>query len=116
MNRFKNELFGKRVREKRGDRSLRTVAAELGISIATLSRIENGKLPDVYNLAEIFYWLGDNPANYFILEERDDNDLTIQLRAAQAMSAETAGAFMEIIRAAYLQVLDQATEDEKAWS
>lgn len=83
-------------------------------SIATLSRIENGKLPDVYNLAELFQWLGDNPADYFILDERDDSDLTVQLRAAQGMSAETAAAFMEVIRIAYAQILSRTSQSEKA--
>lgn len=113
MNKFNQELFAKRVREKRGDRSLRDVAAELNIGIATLSRVENGKMPDLHNFGVLCEWLGDNPAGYFILDARDNSDLTIQLRATQAISAETAGAFMEIIRAAYIQVLDQIDEDEK---
>lgn len=113
VNKFRQDLFAKRVREKRANRSLRDVAAELDIGIATLSRVENGRMPDLHNFGILCEWLGDNPAKYFILDARDNSDLTIQLRAAQAMSAETAGAFMEIIRAAYAQVLDHANEDEK---
>lgn len=115
MDKFKSELFGKRVREKRGNRSLRDVAAELDIGIATLSRIENGKMPDLHNFGVIYQWLGDDPTMYFHIDEGDtDNPITIQLRAAQAMSLKTVGAFMEIIRAAYAQALDYASEDEKA--
>ncbi len=109
------QLLAQRVREKRGERSLRDLAEELGIGIATLSRIENAKLPDFHNFGAICYWLGDNPAMYFQLDEGDNADpLTGQLRAAQNMSGETAKAFMEIIRAAYAHVLDWAGEDEKA--
>lgn len=43
---FNTERFAKRVREKRGTRSLRDVAAELQLGFATLSRIERGKMPD----------------------------------------------------------------------
>jgi transcriptional regulator with XRE-family HTH domain len=114
VNRFKNDLLAKRVREKRGDRTLRELAPELGISIATLSRIERGKFPDVYVLGELFNWLGDNPSAYFIIDRDDTTDVTVQLRAMQSMSAESAAAFMEVIRAAYIQVLDQASEDDKA--
>ena len=37
--------------------SLRPLAAELGMSFATLSRIENGGTPDGRNLSAILRWL-----------------------------------------------------------
>ena len=114
--RFDAQKLGKRVREKRGDRSLRVIQAEIGISISILSRIENAKLPpDYYNLGVICGWLGENPGNFFVIENpTDDNPITVQLRAAQKMSAETASAFMDLFRAAYIEVLEQVGEDEKA--
>lgn len=113
---FDNELLAKRVREKRGERSLRNLAAELQIGIATLSRVENAKWPDVNTLGILIRWLGDDPSMYFPLPEASHDEDTImgQLRAAQAMSAETADAFMEIIRAAYVQLLAEVSDDEKA--
>ena len=51
---------------------------------------------------------------FHIDEENNDNQINIQLRAVQNMSLETASAFMEIIRATYTQVLEHASEDEKA--
>jgi transcriptional regulator with XRE-family HTH domain len=115
MAKFDAKLLAKRVREKRDTQSLRDLAAELQISIATLSRIENGKMPDLYNFGIILEWLGDSPTMYFYADPKDTDDTIMgQLRAAQNISAETASAFMEVIRAAYLQVLDQVGEEDKA--
>lgn len=114
VTKFNHDLLAKRVREKRAKQSLRDLAEELQISTATLSRVENGKLPDVYNLGILLGWLGDDPSDYFYADREDTDDPIMgQLRAAQNISVETAEAFMEAIRAAYLQVLSQASEDDK---
>ena len=42
-------------------RTLRPFAIELGMSAATLSRIENGATPDGRNLSQILRWLLDSP-------------------------------------------------------
>lgn len=113
MARFDNKLLANRVRERRANQSLRDLAEELQISIATLSRVENGKIPDLYNFGILIDWLGDDPAVYFYVDQKDTDDPIVgQLRAAKAMSAETAEAFMEAIRAAYVQVLSQVDEDD----
>jgi len=52
------ENLGRRVREKRGDRGIRAVANEIGISHATLSRVERGFLPDLERYQKICKWLG----------------------------------------------------------
>jgi transcriptional regulator with XRE-family HTH domain len=52
------ENLGRLVREKRGDRGIRAVAGEIGISHATLSRVERGFLPDLENFQKIQRWLG----------------------------------------------------------
>jgi transcriptional regulator with XRE-family HTH domain len=114
--RFDAQKLGKRVREKRGDRPLRVIETEIGISISILSRIENAKLPpDYHNLGVICGWLGENPGNFFVIENpTENNPIAVQLRAAQKMSAETASAFMDLFRAAYMEILEQISEDEKA--
>lgn len=114
MAKFDSKLFAKRVREKRDTQSLRDLATELQISTATLSRVENGKLPDLYNFGILVEWLGDDPKVYFYADQEDvDDPIMGQLRAAQNISAETAGAFMEVIRATYVQVLFQTDEEDK---
>ena len=53
--------IGPLMREKRGVRGIREVAAEIGISYATLSRVENGKLPDLQTFSKICTWLELDP-------------------------------------------------------
>ncbi len=50
--------LGVLVREKRGGRRLRDVAGEIGISAATLMRIEAGRVPDVETFGKVCLWLG----------------------------------------------------------
>lgn len=54
--------IGPLVRERRGIRGIREVAAEIGISYATLSRIENGKMPDLERFSKICKWLELDPS------------------------------------------------------
>jgi transcriptional regulator with XRE-family HTH domain len=52
------ENLGRMVLEKRGARGVREVAREIGISHATLSRVERGFHPDLENYQKITRWLG----------------------------------------------------------
>ena len=55
--------LGTIVREKRATRGLREVAAEVGTSAPTLSRIESGKMPDLQTFGKLCRWLGADPAS-----------------------------------------------------
>ena len=55
--------LGTIVREKRGDRALRAVAADIGTSAPTLSRIEAGKMPDLQTFGKLCRWLEIDPAS-----------------------------------------------------
>jgi transcriptional regulator with XRE-family HTH domain len=52
------EDLGRQLREKRGELGIRAAAKEIGISHATLSRVERGHLPDLENYQKICRWLG----------------------------------------------------------
>jgi transcriptional regulator with XRE-family HTH domain len=54
--------IGTLVKDRRGSKGIREVAKEVGISSATLSRIENGKLPDIDTFSKICKWLNIDPA------------------------------------------------------
>lgn len=54
--------IGPLLREKRRHRALREVAAEIGVSSATLSRVENGQLPDLQTFSKICRWLDTDPS------------------------------------------------------
>lgn len=55
---FNKEKFGTSLKAFRGERSLRDFGKEVDISAATISRIENGNLPDVNSLCKILVYTG----------------------------------------------------------
>lgn len=54
--------LGKLLMERRGEEGIREFAKKLGISPATLSRIENGKLPDLETFSKLCDKLDLDPA------------------------------------------------------
>src|SRR5205809_6297369 len=60
--------MGPLVRERRGERGIREVAADIGISPATLSRVERGKLPDLDTFSKLCRWLQVDPAEVLGVE------------------------------------------------
>jgi len=61
MARLTLEQLGPLIKERRGSRGLRQVAAEMDISAATLSRVEAGKQPDLDSFRKICAWLCIDP-------------------------------------------------------
>lgn len=49
--------IGLLLKVKRGENSLRKTAKEIGLSAATLSRIERGRKPDIDSYEKILLWL-----------------------------------------------------------
>ena len=64
---FNARLFASMLRARRGEMSLRQVEDFAGVSPSTLSRAENGKTPDVITFATLCGWLGEEPAQFFIV-------------------------------------------------
>lgn len=58
------ESLGAAVRDKRSGRKLREAAAEVGISPATLMRVENGRVPDLGTFAKLCQWLELDPGDF----------------------------------------------------
>lgn len=54
--------LGPMLRERRGRRGVREVAQEMGISPATLTRVEAGRMPDLETFQKICTWLKVDPA------------------------------------------------------
>jgi transcriptional regulator with XRE-family HTH domain len=61
--------FSRLLQENRGDKGVRAFARELGISPATLSRIESGKLPDLDTFAKLCSVLRIDPSEILELDE-----------------------------------------------
>jgi transcriptional regulator with XRE-family HTH domain len=62
--RMKIEDVARLLAKKRGSMGLRAAAGEIGISPTTLSRIENGHVPDVATLNKICIWLEEDPSQF----------------------------------------------------
>jgi transcriptional regulator with XRE-family HTH domain len=104
------------VRAKRGELGLRDAAAKIEklygkISHATLSRIEQGKAPDVDTFLRVCRWLGVQPTDFSLAghgsqhtSKRSTQELVeAHLRADKTLSPDTTNALVEMIRMAYRQ-------------
>lgn len=102
MSKLSLESLGELVAEKRGELGIRATAAKIGISPATLSRVENGQLPDLRNFRKLCLWLEIDSAK--LLGSDTDTGrppvAAVHFRKQQTMSFETASALAEMILAA----------------
>ena len=101
------ESLGSLISEKRGKTGLRATAAAIGVSPATLSRIENGHLPDLANFRRICGWLEIDPAAVlgFDTESMDRPVVSVHFRKTQTMSLQTGSALAEMIQAAHAELI-----------
>ena len=102
MTQFQLESLGKLVLEKRGRHGVRVTAAEIGISPATLSRVENGHLPDLENFRKICIWLKVDPSALLGLDANKGSPpiASVHFRKKPTIEFETAEALAEMILAA----------------
>jgi transcriptional regulator with XRE-family HTH domain len=82
------------------------VAAESGVSASTLTRMAQGKRPDVDGLAALAAWSGLNVDSYVRSDdERPDPEslakISTYLRSDRNLSPQAATALDEMIKAAY---------------
>lgn len=95
---------------KRDSRGLRATAAEIGgVSASTLSRIEQGKVPDLDTFLRLCRWLGvsadefaDSPASPAPGDNGQRADIiAAHLRADRTLDRATARALERMVRLAY---------------
>lgn len=101
------DALGQMVADKRGHLGIRATAAKIGISPATLSRVENGHLPDLENFQKICRWLKVDPSVLlgFDGEGVDRPIAAVHFRKKQTMELETAVALADMILAAQRAIL-----------
>jgi transcriptional regulator with XRE-family HTH domain len=98
--------IGRIVREKRGARGIREVAEEIKISTATLSRIENGKLPDLETFSRLCRWLNVDAGVILGCSQKNASTsqtpipVTAHFKADKNLSQKTAKALADLIIAA----------------
>jgi transcriptional regulator with XRE-family HTH domain len=108
------------VKAKRGNKGLRELAKEIGgISPSTLSRIEQGKMPDLDTFIRLCNWLEVSPNQFFEGEPNSEAPqdksrvppvapgmstpqiIEVHLRADKELDPETAEALANMVKAAY---------------
>lgn len=96
------DTLGELILERRGSMGVRAAAHEIGISPATLSRVENGHLPDLENFRLICRWLDIDPNR--ILGFRSGKDVredeiraSVHFRKERTTSPDTAAALARMI-------------------
>lgn len=96
------ESLGTLVKAKRGDRKLRETAHEIGISPATLMRVENGRTPDIGTFAKLCSWLEIDPKEFLGGPQSKANSpgllsVSAHFRADKNPKPETANALAQMI-------------------
>lgn len=98
------EELGRLIARKRGSRGIRAAAAEADVSPATLSRVENGHLPDLATFAKICRWLEVEPARFLGVPtlggQPTEKRAVVQFRKKRTVSKETATSLGALILAA----------------
>lgn len=96
------EELGRLVVTRRGGRGVRAAAMDVGVSAATLSRVENGHMPDLETFAKICRWLDRDPREFLGLEDQVQQtpQAVVHFRKKKTVAGETATALGELILAA----------------
>jgi transcriptional regulator with XRE-family HTH domain len=98
MDLVKIDMLAERLLQKRAGTGLRLAAKEVGISPSTLSRVENGKIPDLETFGRICAWLGDDPAVYLGLQKKTTPTMAqVHLKKGTTIERESAYALGEML-------------------
>jgi transcriptional regulator with XRE-family HTH domain len=109
------EELGRLVVQKRGSRGVRAAAAEVEISSATLSRVENGHMPDLATFAKICRWLDKDPREFLGFEATEpasQESATVHFRKKKTVSRQTAVALGDLIMAAQAAIRARSRANE----
>ena len=93
------DALAERIQQRRLGKGIREAAKEVGVSSATLSRVENGKVPDLETFGKICAWLGDVPAVYLGLRPQVTTPPRAQVhfKKGNAIEQDSAKALSEMI-------------------
>jgi transcriptional regulator with XRE-family HTH domain len=83
--------LGTMLRERRGTTGVREASREIGISPATLTRIEAGRLPDIATFKLVCTWLKINPAEILDIpiEAAENSDTSTAVAAFHSRAPKT---------------------------
>jgi len=100
--------LGKLLMERRGSMGIRDFAKYLGISPATLSRVENGNVPDLETFSKLCARLKLDPAEFLQLGKTGENtgpgSAAVHFRADAQLNPDAAADLARLILAAQRHV------------
>lgn len=98
------ESLGVMIKTRRGEKTLRVTAEEIGIGPATLMRIETGHMPDLHTFSKVCKWLEIDPGEFLGHKQTPTETttperlvLTAHLKADRTPKAETVSALAKMI-------------------
>jgi transcriptional regulator with XRE-family HTH domain len=103
---FDNEAFFAALNGAREARKLtwKQLAQQAGVSASTLTRMGQGKRPDVDSFAALAAWAGVNPEKFVGAKKSDAEplaEISVLLRRDPHLNAEAAAALDELLKATY---------------
>ena len=105
--------LSEQIQTRRAGKGVREAAKEVGISSATLSRVENGKIPDLDTFGKICAWLGEDPAVYLGISPNSEKTATtarVHFKKGVTIRPESAKALSEMILLAQQAFLAEELE------
>jgi len=84
--------------------SLREASAQAGVPVATMSRIETGRTPDLATFRRLVEWLGLPPGRFLQATERTTTTPSLiseHLRLDPALAPEDAAKIADLVRTMY---------------
>jgi len=105
-------MLGRMLVQKRGENGIRMVAQEIGVSPATLSRVERGFLPDLDTFSKICEWAGVNPAEVLGVKVKAGQipKVAVHFKKEAVLAPKTAQALAQMVLAAHRAWLVSETE------
>ncbi len=103
---FDNEAFFAALNSAREARALtcKQLASEAGVSASTLTRVGQGKRPDVDSFAALVAWAGLKPEDFIGTAKRESEplaEISVLLRRDPHLNNEAAVALDELLKATY---------------
>jgi len=105
-------ILGRMVLQKRGELGIRAAAAEIGVSPATLSRVERGFLPDLETFSKICEWVGVDPADVLGVKGKGGQTpkVAVHFKKSATLAPDTAKALAQMVMAAHRAWLASNTD------
>jgi transcriptional regulator with XRE-family HTH domain len=114
MSSIRMDRLAQRIQEHRAGKGIREAAKEVGVSSATLSRVENGRVPDLETFSRICRWLEEDPAEYLGVPTTARSvaipTARVHFKKGAAIRQDSAKALGELILAAQRVLMEEEQE------